>query len=57
MKTVELRFISQCPSRYSRQVATSLRAAVNRREQQLYQEYLTKLRSKDRELLHTPDVR
>ncbi len=29
--------------------------AVNKREQQLYQEYLAKLRLKDRNLLHTPD--
>ena len=36
-------------------MATSLRAAVNKREQQLYQEYLNRLRSKDAELLHTPD--
>ncbi len=34
---------------------TSLRAAVNKREQQLYQDYLAKLRLKDRNLLHTPD--
>jgi hypothetical protein len=31
------------------------RASVNMREQNLYQEYLTRLRSKDSELLHTPD--
>jgi hypothetical protein len=54
-RIVELRFIKQCPSRYGRQVATSLRAAVNKREQQLYQEYLTRLRLKDTELLQTPD--
>ena len=42
--------------RYGRQVATSLSAAVSKREQQLYdQEYLTRLRLKDTELLHTPD--
>ena len=39
-------------------MATSLRAAVNKREQQLYQEYLTRLRLKDRDSLrkffHTP---
>ncbi len=28
---------------------------MNKREQQLYQEYLAKLRLKDRSLLHTPD--
>jgi hypothetical protein len=28
---------------------------VNKREQQFYQEYLTRLRSKDTELVHTPD--
>ncbi len=28
---------------------------MNKREQQLYQEYLAKLRLKDRVLLHTPD--
>jgi len=54
-KIVELKFINMCPTRYSRQVATSLRAAVNKREQQLYQDYLARLRSKDTELLHTPD--
>ena len=43
------------PSRYDSREATSLRAAVNKREQQLYQEYLVKLRLKDRVLLHTPD--
>ena len=43
-RMVEVRFISQCPSRYSRQVATSLRASVNERGQLLYQEYLTRLR-------------
>ena len=53
-RIVELRFIKQCLSRYGRQVATSLRAAVNKREQQLYQEYLTRLRLKDREFFHTP---
>ena len=40
-KIVELKFINQCPSRYGCDVATSLRTAVNKREQQLYQEYLT----------------
>ena len=35
-------------------MATSLRTAVNKREQQLYQEYLTRLRLKDREFFHTP---
>ena len=43
------------PTRYDSREATSLRAAVNKREQQLYQEYLAKLRKKDRVLLHTPD--
>ena len=43
------------PSRYDSREATSLRAAVNKREQQLYQEYLAMLRLKDRDLLHTPD--
>ena len=54
-KIVELKFINMCPTRYDRQVATSLRAAVNKREQSLYQEYLTRLRLKDAQLLHTPD--
>ena len=54
-KIVELKFINQCPTRYGRDVATSLRTAVNKREQQLYQEYLTRLRLKDREYFHTPD--
>ena len=54
-RIVELKFISQCPTRYDRSVATSLRAAVNKREQQLYQEYLTRLRLKDRKHLNTPD--
>jgi hypothetical protein len=54
-KIVELKFINQCPSRYGCDVATSLRTAVNKREQQLYQEYLTRLRLKDREYFHTPD--
>ena len=54
MLIVELKFINQCPTRYDRSVATSLRAAVNKREQQLYQEYLTRLRLKDRNL-NTPD--
>ncbi len=53
----ELKCINMGPSRYDSREATSLRAAVNRREQQLYQEYLVKLRLKDRVLLHTPDVR
>ena len=56
-RIVELKFINQCPTRYDRNVATSLRAAVNKREQQLYQEYLTRLRLKDREHFHTPDGR
>ena len=34
------KFITAGPTRYDRGVATSLRAAVNKREQQLYQEYL-----------------
>ena len=55
-RIVELKFTSQCPTRYDRNVATSLRAAVNKREQQLYQEYLTRLRLKDREHFHTPDT-
>ena len=33
---VELKFINAGPTRYDRDVATSLRAAVNKREQQLY---------------------
>ncbi len=53
-KIVELKFINECPTRYGREVATSLCAAVNKREQQLYQEYLTRLRLKDREYFHTP---
>ena len=51
---VELKFINAGPTRYGRDVATSLRSAVNKREQQLYQEYLTRLRLKDREHFHTP---
>ena len=31
---VEVKFINQCPTRYRREVATSLRASVNTREQQ-----------------------
>ena len=54
-KIVELKRISMGPSRYDSREATSLRAAVNKREQQLDQEYLAKLRLKDRNLLHTPD--
>ena len=47
-KMVEVKFIHQCPSRYRREVATSLRASVNStREQKLYHEYLTRLRSKE----------
>ena len=53
-KIAELKFINQCQTRYGRDVATSLRAAVNKREQQLYQEYLTELRLKDRRHFHTP---
>jgi hypothetical protein len=53
-KIVELKCINMGPSRYDSREATSLRAAVNKREQQLYQEYLTKLRLKDRRLL-SPD--
>ena len=41
--------------RYDSRETTSLRAAVKKREQQLDQEYLAKLRLKDRNLLHTPD--
>ena len=57
---VELKFMNPGPTRlrYGRDVATSLRAAVNKREQQLYQEYLTRLRLKDRgslrKFFHTP---
>ena len=51
---VELKFCNAGPTRYGRDVATSLRAAVNKREQQFYQEYLTRLRLKDRKFLHTP---
>jgi hypothetical protein len=54
-KIVELKCINMGPSRYDCREATSLRAAVNKREQQLYQEYLNRLRSKDTALLHTPD--
>jgi hypothetical protein len=45
---VELKFINPGPTRYGRDVATSLRTsnAVNKREQQLNQEYLTRLRLK-----------
>ena len=50
---VELKFINAGPTRYDRDVATSPRAAVNKREQQLYQEYLTQLRLKDRKFFHT----
>ncbi len=50
----ELKFCNPGPTRYGRDVATSLRAAVNKREQQLYQEYLTQLRLKDRKYFHTP---
>jgi hypothetical protein len=50
---LKLEFINPGPTRYGRDVATSLRAAVNKREQQLYQEYLTRLRLKDREFFHT----
>jgi hypothetical protein len=35
--------------------ATSLRASVHKRRQLLHQAYLTRLRLKDRDLLHTPD--
>ena len=45
-KIVELKRINMGPSRYDSREATSLRAAVNKREQQLYQEYLNKLRKK-----------
>ena len=51
---VELKFINQCQTRYSRDVATSLRTAVNKREKRLYQEYLNRLRLKDRRHFHTP---
>ncbi len=37
---VELKFLNPGPTRYGRDVATSLRTAVNKREQQLYPEYL-----------------
>ncbi len=40
---VELRCINMGPSRYDSREATSLRAAVKKREQQLYQEYLVEL--------------
>ena len=52
---VEFKWINQCPSRYRREVATSLHARVNTREQELYPEYLTRLRSKARDPLHTAD--
>ncbi len=35
-------------------MTTSLRTLVNKREQQLYQEYLSRLRLKDRKHFHTP---
>ena len=45
------------PSRYDSREATSLRAAANKREQQLYQEYLAKLRLKrQRSSAHTGEV-
>jgi hypothetical protein len=48
-KTIELKLISECATRYGREVAAGLCAGVNKRasEQQLYQEYLTRLRLKD----------
>ena len=57
VKIVELKCINMGPSRYDSREATSPRAAVNKREQQLYRAYLTKLRLKDRNPLHTPDDR
>jgi hypothetical protein len=51
---VELKFINQCQTRYGRDVATSLRTAVNMREKRLSQEYLNRLRLKDRRHFHTP---
>ncbi|MEI7747102.1 MAG: hypothetical protein WCJ28_06150, partial [Actinomycetota bacterium] len=53
-RIAELKFINQCLKRYGRDVATSLRTAVNKREQQLYQEYLNRLRLKDSRQFHTP---
>ncbi len=47
-KIIELKLISECATRYGREVAAGLCAGVNKREQQLYQEYLTRrLRLKD----------
>ncbi len=43
-KIVELKCINMGPSRNDSREATSLRAAVNKREQQSYQDYLAKLR-------------
>ncbi len=51
---VELKCINMAPRGMIAE-ATSLRAAVNKREHELYQEYLAKFRLKDRRLLHTPD--
>ena len=53
-RMVEVKFINQCPSRCGRVAATSLRASVHKRRQLLHQAYLTRLRLKDRDLLHTP---
>ena len=64
-KIVELKFISMCPARYSRQAATSLvRASAAAHEQLEARARIIsgipasdpgRLRLKDTELLHTPD--
>jgi hypothetical protein len=51
---VEFKVINQNPTRYPREVATELRASVNKGEHQLYPGYVASSLSKDSELLHTP---
>ena len=50
-----LSFITRAARGRVARLQEAYRASVNMREQKVYREYLTRLRSKDSELLHTPD--
>jgi hypothetical protein len=50
----ELKFHNQNPTRYPRGIPTGRCVGVQEREQQLHQDYLTRLRKLDRKVHHTP---
>jgi len=53
-RVVELKFHNQNPTRYPRGIPTGRCVGVQEREQQLYQDYLNRLRKLDRKVHHTP---